>query len=459
LNNQKSSKAVSKGISARFTNAVLMLVGCFLAILILLFSNVVRNKYISIIDEMNDYAECNKALNDFRDSSSYLTNQARSFSINLNSSYLDNYFYEKNDLKRRESAVEIIELTHKNDAPDTAITMALRESNLLCKKEMYAMKLVCEALGIDITTLPDEIIDLTLKTEDIILSNDKKIEKARALLFDSEYIECTDKIDNYCNNVSSTLVNMYLNEQNITDVTIKYYFKNQIVVIFILLFVVIALYASLVLLVIIPLKNNCRSIEKGSKMIVKGCSEVRLISRIFNNLYDKNALAASDLKHKAEHDPLTGLINRNGFNQIKDVLRTVEEPIAYLIVDIDFFKSINDTYGHLVGDEVLKRISNLLSEQFRNSDYVARIGGDEFAVIMTKIGTTPVSIIQRKIDNMNKSLQEVSEDFPKVSLSVGVAFSDSGFINKLEDQADKALYKVKKGGRCNCSFYDNESEE
>lgn len=454
MNNQKSSKKFSKGINAQITNAALMLVGCLLSVLIIIFSGFVKNRYKTIVDSMNDYAECSKAINDFRDAASYLTNQARLYSVNLNVSYLDNYFFEKNDLKRCESAVEIIEMTHKDDPADFGMTMALRESDFLAKKEMYAMRLVAEATHIDLNTLPDEVKDLKLSEEDVLLSDTDKLEKARSQLFNSEYISAVDQIAYYCNSVTNSLVNSYLNKQTLSDITIKSYFAWEFFITILLSVVVIALYISLVLLVLIPLNINCHSIESGKKMIVRGCSEVRLISQIFNNLYDKNALATSDLKHKAEHDPLTGLINRNGFNQIKDVLKTVDEPIAYLIVDIDYFKSINDTYGHLVGDSVLKKIANLMSEQFRNSDYVARIGGDEFAVVMTKIGTTPVSIIQRKIENMNKSLQNVTDDLPSVSLSVGVAFSENGFRTELEEQADKALYKVKKGGRCNCSFYN-----
>lgn len=458
LKNQKSNVKNSKGINAQLTNAILMLIGCFLSIIIIVFSNLVKNKYEAIVSSMTDYAECSKAINDFRDACSYTTNQARLYSVNLNTSYMDNYFFEKNELRRCENALEIIEMTHKDDPADVGLTMALREVELLKKKEIYAIRLISEATHLDISTLPTEVANISISSDDIKLSDVEKLEKSRQYLFDSEYISAVDNISKYCNSVITSLVNCYLNKQSLNNISIKNFFQLEFILIIILILVVITLYILLVVLVLLPLSRNCRSIESGKKMLVSGSSEVRLISQIFNNLYDKNALATSDLKHKAEHDPLTGLINRNGFNQIKDVLKTVDEPIAYLIVDIDYFKSINDTYGHLTGDAVLKKIANLMSEQFRNSDYVARIGGDEFAVVMTKIGTTPVNIIQRKIENMNKSLQNVTDDLPSVSLSVGVSFSENGFRAELEAQADEALYKVKKGGRCNCSFYNMEFE-
>ena len=189
-------------------------------------------------------------------------------------------------------------------------------------------------------------------------------------------------------------------------------------------------------------------------MKLRGSYEVKYIASAYNALCDKNAVTASILKHKAEHDPLTGLINRNAFDQIKEALADSGEPIAYLIIDIDLFKQINDKYGHLIGDDVLKKIASLLMEQFRATDYVARIGGDEFAVIMTKFGLHPTEIIQRKISELNNRLQTVEEGMPPVSLSVGVAFSDEGYVSEIEANADKALYNVKRGGRCNCSFFE-----
>ena len=92
-------------------------------------------------------------------------------------------------------------------------------------------------------------------------------------------------------------------------------------------------------------------------------------------------------------------------------------------------------------------------EQFRVTDYVARIGGDEFAIIMTKFGDSPTEIIQKKIEGLNYMLQNVEDGLPTVSLSVGVAFSKLGYKDFLLEQADKALYTVKRGGRCNCSFF------
>lgn len=458
LKNKKLKHGV-KGVNAQISNGILMFFGCLFTILVLVISFKVKERYNSIIISMNDYSDCNKAINDFRDSSAYLTNQARLYAVYANLSYVENYFYEKNDLKRREDAVEIICLTHENDLAEVNIKMAFRESSTLEKKEMYAMRLVANATNVEEGVLPKEIQSVVLSEEDLSLPNEEKMNRARQILFNSEYIKSVETIMTYCNAVISYLVINYLNNQSISDNSIQQYFNIQFVLIIFLFVVIIALYIFLLLMILFPLIKNCRAIGKGKKMLSQGCFEIRLFSQIFNSVYDKNVLTATDLKHKAEHDSLTGLINRSGFNQITEALKNLSEPIAYLIVDIDFFKNINDSYGHLVGDEVLKMIANILTEQFRNTDYVIRIGGDEFVIIMTKIGSSPISIIQRKIASINKKLQEVSDDYPKVTLSVGVAFSDCGYRKELEEQADQALYKVKRSGRCNCSFYNCNIEE
>ena len=111
-----------------------------------------------------------------------------------------------------------------------------------------------------------------------------------------------------------------------------------------------------------------------------------------------------------------------------------------------------------MGDQVLKWVAKLLEESFRATDYPARIGGDEFAVIMANVYEDQRFIIEAKIANINETLQNPSKGMPKVSLSVGGAFSKDGFTDDLYHKADLALYDVKEHGRCGCRFYDENQE-
>ena len=137
------------------------------------------------------------------------------------------------------------------------------------------------------------------------------------------------------------------------------------------------------------------------------------------------------------------------------MFRMNQIPLGFLIVDVDKFKLVNDGYGHEVGDQVLKKVAKLLKEKFRASDYPARIGGDEFAVILPNVTVDLSMIIEKKITELNDILMHPNDGLPQVSLSVGGAFSESGFTDDLYKKADEALYEVKENGRCGCRFYQN----
>ena len=128
--------------------------------------------------------------------------------------------------------------------------------------------------------------------------------------------------------------------------------------------------------------------------------------------------------------------------------------IAMILLDVDYFKSVNDRYGHDVGDRVLKRVASILKQSFRSVDIICRIGGDEFVVIMTRVNSTHRQLVQNKIAAINERLQHPEDDVPPVSLSVGVAFADrenpQGDIFK---DADTALFRVKEAGRNGCEIF------
>ena len=121
---------------------------------------------------------------------------------------------------------------------------------------------------------------------------------------------------------------------------------------------------------------------------------------------------------------------------------------------MDTFKSVNDTCGHAVGDRILKRVASLLQGTFRSIDYVCRIGGDEFAIIMVDMTRELYYTITDKIDELNCQLAAGEEGLPAVSLSVGVAFSNpNGLTEALFKEADHALYCTKEHGRRGCNLY------
>jgi diguanylate cyclase (GGDEF)-like protein len=157
------------------------------------------------------------------------------------------------------------------------------------------------------------------------------------------------------------------------------------------------------------------------------------------------------LADQAPTDKLTGLYNRRGYDRIAksiDISHTV-----MLLADGDKFKEVNDNFGHETGDAVLKRIANALKEHFRSHDYVCRIGGDEFAVLIEADNCDIEDMIRHKIELINNRLMNVAEGEATVSISVGVAFgTENDNIDDLFNKADRALYSVKRSGGCGVAF-------
>ena len=165
------------------------------------------------------------------------------------------------------------------------------------------------------------------------------------------------------------------------------------------------------------------------------------------------AVSEHRLTNKAETDELTGLLNRAGYDRLLEEL-DLKETIL-LLVDTDKFKGINDRFGHETGDRVLQKIAKSLLANFRQNDYVCRIGGDEFAVLMLNIGTLDDDRIIDKIRFINRELAATAADeLPTVSVSVGVS-RGTGASNwtELFKQADSVLYGVKQDGGRGCRIY------
>lgn len=165
--------------------------------------------------------------------------------------------------------------------------------------------------------------------------------------------------------------------------------------------------------------------------------------------------------NNARRDPLTELFNRSAFEKLtKNALRHAEKNAslcAFVIVDIDDFKDINDTFGHKFGDSVLKHIGDCLKRVFRSNDIIARYGGDEFVVLMTDLPSDTIAL--NRCTELCGSIGFMREDGVELPLycSAGIAmFPDHGQdFGQLYQNADLALYKAKQTGKNRCCMYDS----
>ena len=162
------------------------------------------------------------------------------------------------------------------------------------------------------------------------------------------------------------------------------------------------------------------------------------------------------LIHLSEIDPLTSVFNKETTQKLIDQKLKNHEHFCFLILDVDDFKSVNDNYGHAVGDKVLKNLSDLFKNHFRQTDIVGRIGGDEF-IILIEDEHIAESRIQSLLKKVNALKIEELQDF-KLSISVGMAFAPSNGTTFMElyRHADHALYQTKRTGKNNYKIYKND---
>jgi diguanylate cyclase (GGDEF)-like protein len=164
------------------------------------------------------------------------------------------------------------------------------------------------------------------------------------------------------------------------------------------------------------------------------------------------------LADEARTDALTGLLNRRGFEERAAVELAHAErqstPLAAIMLDIDHFKRINDARGHETGDAVLERIAKLLVAESRQIDVVARIGGEEFVILMPGSDQDGALALWERIQQATHASPE--DDLPEVHLSAGITDAHTGDIEELLAQADSALYAAKRGGRDRAVTYQGE---
>lgn len=160
--------------------------------------------------------------------------------------------------------------------------------------------------------------------------------------------------------------------------------------------------------------------------------------------------------YKAEHDVLTGLLNRTALERSLGDLEYDTRPVAIMMIDVDAFKSVNDRYGHGVGDTVLHGVGQAISHAMRSSDLVYRFGGDEFVVIARGCPASSQAELIHRVDLINISLEGRFAEVPSVKLSAGIAFGEDGSEGRaLLSQADTALYRAKHSP-IKCCVFDPE---
>ena len=444
-----------KGIKIRSFNTFMIAVACVLYALLIYATAHMTNRYNDFIKYNDEYIACHEAAVQMNAASDYLTDQVRLFTQNMNIKHMQLYFQEVNETKRREKAVDSLKKYGPTDDEVQSLEAARAASVDLMEREIYAMKLITTANGYDEAQLPEEVRKVQLLSFDKALSAQTKIEKARDMVYNRGYMDAKALIKSHTDHFVNSLMRHTAQLQQSSMDALDQSLLRQRILISLLFIMNIVTFVVITMLIVKPLSVYMRCIRDKMRLETTGAYEFKYFAMTYNDIYELNEANQAMLEHKATHDPLTGIMNRSAFEGLKDFLKQRPKPMALILLDIDRFKGINDTYGHEMGGKVLQKVGHLLSGYFRSGDYPVRIGGDEFIVILNDFDEVNKNTIKHKLNLINNELQDTADGLPLVTLSVGVAFSKKGYSDELFNQADAALYAVKEAGRNGVRFYND----
>lgn len=196
------------------------------------------------------------------------------------------------------------------------------------------------------------------------------------------------------------------------------------------------------------LQDTKMMVEKNQELETQLVNSSEQVTELKKNL--------DNVKKEAMTDGLTGVSNRKSFD--KSILDLIDEsaenqtPLVLMMIDIDFFKKFNDTYGHQIGDQVLKLVARTLVDNVKGRDVVARYGGEEFSILLPE---TPLSaalkvgeVLRRSVENKEVINKTSNENLGRITLSMGVSeYVPGEGVSQFIERADAALYLSKKNGR------------
>lgn len=438
------------GISLRTVYIWMVVVAMIITGLMIYSTFRLTSTFADMSEATDEYISLDKAAYELMDASDYLTEKVQRFTLDGNMEYLNDYFTEAFITNRRENAIAQMSKNPESATALAHLKEAMEASKSLMDREYYAMKLVIEAKGY--TDYPEILKNLEISREDAALDPDEKMKLAAEMVLGEEYYRQKDVIRSNMKESLHELETLTRNEERSSV-------SNMRAEIRVGRFIILLQGLSILFMVwltsrlgIKPILKAVDKIKEDNPLPEMGANEFRYLARTYNKMYSVYKKSVAKLNYKASHDELTGVYNRAGYDLL---LSSIDLKSTFmLLIDVDDFKSINDTYGHEEGDRVLKKVADTLTGYFRSDDYICRIGGDEFVVFMVHAGEAQSKLIESKIKQINIELANKDDDLADSSISVGIAHgSQAKDPASMFKQADKALYETKRKGKSGYTFY------
>ncbi len=454
----EAQKVNGTGIKIRTVNVIVLILTAIVFGCILYISTLVKTKFNVLESTLKKFVICQRCSEQITNASNLLTEQARLFVITQRDEYAISYIKEITDTKTYEKALETMSSVYS--AQDTTLQqlkVAIRQVKTLTDMDMYAMRLIYRALNDK--NLPGIINEIEVNSMDKALSPEGLKQRAISLLFSSGYIVQKQKVTENCTLVIDSMEKQMQKEIDMQSVDLGVNITKLRLLYLLLIIVCISIFIFLICYISKPLEKFITKLDENEKLDVIGSFEIRRLATRYNEIYDMKLKTEQALIIQAEYDTLTGILNRRAFEKVCQNSSKTRQPVALLMIDMDNFKYINDTYGHSGGDTALQELARILKETFRTNDYIARIGGDEFAALLPNFQKTSSMTIKQKIVSVNAKLIAVKGGIKPLSVSVGCSFSETGFSKQLMREADDALYAVKENGKKGCMIYDEIQKE
>ena len=438
------------GISLRTIHLCLIVGAVIISILMLFSTYHLFTSFRHLTETSEQQIELRKAARELMDASDYLTEKVQRFSVLGDMRYLEEYFDEAFVANHREEAIATMSGGTGTEAALEKLQAAMASSVELMEREYYAMRLVIEAKGY--TEYPEVLQPVTLSDEDVALSPAEQMQRAAEMVHDDEYYEQKDRIRE---NMRASLDELEYMAYDTDAAALESLQDELLLVRMVIILQTIGILVMVWLtarLGIHPVLNAVERIKADSPIPEVGANEFRYLARAYNKMYEVYKKSLANLNFKASHDELTGAYNRSGYDLL---LSSIDLGSTYMmLVDVDNFKTINDTYGHEIGDKVLTKLVQVLKKNFRSDDYICRIGGDEFVVFMVHSTELQQNQIAAKIKAINKELNEPEDGLPPVTISVGITHgTEATDAVDLFEKTDAAMYQAKQNGKRTYRFH------
>ena len=444
-----------RGLQLKYINMVVAVAMTVVALLLVVNAVLTQRRFTSLHTATEAYIAARQDAADMQAGSDYLTAQVRVFVVTGDLTAAENYRKEVEETRRRELAVA--NMREELAGTDTYhyLENALNLSNELVDIELHAMRLAAASKGIADDALPAMVREAALTEAEQAMTPDEQADAAILAVVDETYRTYKNSISENVNQCTQTLIDGTRAQQTADTASMRRLITMQFVLICLSFAVAVAVVLVNNRLVVRPLIRSVQHIRSQEPIPEEGAFEMRFMARTYNEISEQTLRHREKLSYEATHDALTGLYNRSAYDQFLNDRR--KGVMAFLYVDVDKFKSVNDTYGHEAGDKVLRLVADTLTHSFRSEDKICRIGGDEFVVLMANAGPELKALIRTKAERIMSALANPPKGVVPVSVSVGCAFGDENTSGEeLYRNADAALYHIKENGKSGCAFYGEE---